>query len=127
MLVLWTPVVQERFNMTSKSLQSVDIVLSSVVLLYKLLELYVSELRNNYDILLNEAMCICKKDFFSNKSKRMPRRTLFLDEGDAEETLFTEKEKMKIETFIPIIDALINNLKSRNKAYIEKNEKFGFF
>jgi len=90
MLVLWTPIL-ETFDMTSKSLQSVDIDLSSVVVLYKSLELYVSELRNNFDILLNEAMCICKKNIFSNKSKRQSRRTVFFDESNAEETVFTEK------------------------------------
>ncbi|XP_025192654.1 zinc finger MYM-type protein 1-like [Melanaphis sacchari] len=72
MLVLWTPIL-ERFNMTSKSLQFVDIDL------------------NNFDILLNEAMCICKKDMFPNESKRQSRRTVFFDEDNAEETVFTEK------------------------------------
>lgn len=126
MLVLWTPIL-ERFNMASESLQFVDIDLSSVVVLYKSLELYVSELRNNFDILLNEAMCICKKDMFPNESKRQSRRTMFFDEGNAEETVFTEKEKIKNQTFIPIIDALITNLNSRNEAYSKINEKFGFF
>lgn len=41
--------------------------------------------------------------------------------------MFSEKENMKIKTFFPIIDALINNLNKRKEAYNELNEKFGFF
>jgi len=42
--ILWTPIL-ERFNITSKSLQCINIDLSSVVQLYKSLELYVCELK----------------------------------------------------------------------------------
>lgn len=75
-LFLWIP-ISERFNMASKSLESVDINLSSVVLLYKLFKLNVSEQRNNFDILLNKANCICKKYIFLNKSKKQSRSTVF--------------------------------------------------
>lgn len=37
------------------------------------------------------------------------------------------KDKMKIETFIPIMDTLITQLKKRNMAYTELYGKFLFF
>lgn len=112
MLVLWTPVL-ESFNVTNKSLRSVDIDLSLVILFYVNYILYVSEFRNNFDILLNEPMYVCKKDFFSNISKRNGRRTVFFNKGDAEETVFPGNEKkMKTETFIAIVNALIHSLNS---------------
>jgi len=40
----------ERFHLTSKQLQSVDIDLGTVVSLYKSLILYVSSMRNMYDV-----------------------------------------------------------------------------
>lgn len=126
MLVLWTPVL-ERFNMTSKSVQSVNIDLSSVVKLYESLKLYICELRNNFETILNEAISICEKDLFPNESRRQKRRTTFFDEGDAEDSVFSEKENMKNKTFFPIIDGLISNLNNRKEAYNELNEKFGFF
>lgn len=55
------------------------------------------------------------------------KRAVFFDEGGSEDIMFSEKENMKIKTFFPIIDALINNLNKRKEAYNELNEKFGFF
>jgi len=77
MLVLWTPIL-ERFNMTSKSLQCVDMDLSSVVKLYTSLELYICELRNNFETILNEAINICEIDLFPNDLKRQKKRLYFL-------------------------------------------------
>jgi len=77
MLVLWTPIL-ERFNMTSKSLQCVDMDLLSVVKLYTSLELYICELRNNFETLLNEAISICEIDLFPNDLKRQKRGLYFL-------------------------------------------------
>lgn len=72
-------------------------------------------------------MCFCENNISPHESKRQSRRIVFFNEGDAEGTVFTKKEKMKTETFILIIDALINNLNSQNEAYSKTNEKFGFF
>lgn len=64
--------------MTSKSLQCVDMDLSSVVKLYTSLELYICELRNNFETILNEAISICEIDLFPNDLKRQKKGLYFL-------------------------------------------------
>ncbi|KAL4085003.1 hypothetical protein QTP88_027852 [Uroleucon formosanum] len=89
--------ILERFDKTSKSLQLINIDLSCVVSLYDSLE------------------------------TRTKRRNIFFDEEPSGEVIFSNSDKMKNETFIPIIDALILQLNKRKEAYTKLYDKFGFF
>jgi hypothetical protein len=53
--------------MTSKSLQSFNIDLLSVVKLCSSIELYICKLRNSFETILNETISICEMDLFFNE------------------------------------------------------------
>lgn len=83
--------------------------------------------RNNFEIFLNEAQQLSGIDTFSGDKARKKIRKTFFDENLEGEIFYSSKDKMKNETFIPIMDALITQLKKRNMAYTELYNKFGFF
>lgn len=91
-LILWTPIL-ERLNMTSKSLQCINMDLSSVVQLYKLLELYVCELRNNFENLFNEAASICDMDLFPNESRRQKKKEQYFLMKEMRKIVCLQKKK----------------------------------
>jgi len=126
LLVVWTPLLV-RFDKTSTSLQLINIDLSSVVSLYDSLVCYIQEQRNNFEIFLSEAIKISGINKFSWEETRTKRRNIFFDEEPSGEVIFSNTDKMKNETFIPIMDALILQLNKRKEAYTKLCDKFGFF
>ncbi|GBP31891.1 hypothetical protein EVAR_16666_1 [Eumeta japonica] len=48
------------------------------------------------------------------------------DDGAAEEVVFRGKEKLKVDTYLPVLDMLCTELLRRLKAYREINNLFGF-
>jgi len=69
MLKVWTPILQ-RFDATSKTLQSKVINLSIIVLLYESLELYVQDYRKLFDDILNKSKELCGKLTFPREKSR---------------------------------------------------------
>jgi hypothetical protein len=49
-----------------------------------------------------------------------------LDSGRNADEVLQGSRKFKVETYIPLIDSLVNNLEKRSKEYEEIFEKFGF-
>jgi hypothetical protein len=49
-----------------------------------------------------------------------------LDGGRNIDLVLQGSRKFKVETYMPYIDSLVNNLEKRNKEYEEIFEKFGF-
>ncbi|GBP93223.1 hypothetical protein EVAR_69506_1 [Eumeta japonica] len=48
------------------------------------------------------------------------------DDGAAEEVVFRGKEKLKVDTYLPVLDMLCTELSRRLEAYREINNLFGF-
>lgn len=63
----------------------------------------------------------------SLQETRMKRRNRFFDEEPSDEVKFSNSDKMKNETFIPIMDALVLQLNKRKVAYTKLCDEFGFF
>lgn len=113
--------VMERFNATSKKLQSVDIDVGSVVLLYASLEEYLVSVRENFDIYEQRAKEMSGlQDYALDNTRKARREALLTDK------VMTGKDNYRINTFIVIIDCLLSELRKRKAAYKDLNAKFGF-
>ncbi|KAL4084944.1 hypothetical protein QTP88_027810 [Uroleucon formosanum] len=123
MIALWTPIL-ERFDATSKNLQRINIDLGCVVKLYESLEMYILDISNRFDNILNEAKHISGHEIFSFEEKRNKRKKCFHDDLNVQETIFHGQEKFKNETFLPICVTIILCLNERKMAYIEINKLF---
>ncbi|KAL5239307.1 hypothetical protein ACI65C_006717 [Semiaphis heraclei] len=125
MLKVWTPILQ-RFDATSKTLQSKDINLSIVVSLYESLEFYVQGCRKLFDNILNKSKELCGKSTFSWEKSRVIKKKRYFDDSNSTDTIHHGDDKMKNETFYVIIDTLSSHLCERKKAYINIHSNFGF-
>ncbi|KAL4090352.1 hypothetical protein QTP88_025209 [Uroleucon formosanum] len=78
MIPLWTPIL-ERFDATSKNVQSVNIDLSCVVKLYQSLEM-LQDIRNRFDNILVEAKQMNSKghEIFSFEEKEINEKNVFM-------------------------------------------------
>lgn len=73
-------------------------------------------------------LCVFVKKICSPMSPKDNHEGLcFLTKAMLKKLYLQKKKKIKNQTFIPIIDALITNLNSQNEANSKINEKFGFF
>jgi len=66
---MWTPILN-RFDSTSKTLQSTNIDLSIVVQLYESLEKYILDLREMFDNFLKDSQELSGKSAFSWEETR---------------------------------------------------------
>ncbi|XP_065679772.1 zinc finger MYM-type protein 1-like [Hydra vulgaris] len=123
MATLWGDIL-ERFNKTSKQLQSVEIDLETVVSLYESLIRYVLDLRSMFDIY--EERAINKSGHKTYRKIRKRKRKLTADEKREEETNFKIRDSLRINTYYAIIDKLHSELERRKLCYDEANKKFNF-
>lgn len=126
MATLWGDIM-ERFHLTSKQLQSVDIDLGTVVSLYKSLILYVSSMRNMYDVYEKKARLKSINKEYQDKIQRKKKRKLMNDETSRSDTELDGHQTFKIKTFLVIIDRLNGELRKRITAYEQVCENFDFF
>ncbi|XP_046735013.1 uncharacterized protein LOC124404722 [Diprion similis] len=61
----------------------------------------------------------------SQRTRSRSSRIIFF-EGPAQTVQLTGGDKLKTQTFLPIIDTLITHLKQRSDSYKEINQRFGF-
>ncbi|XP_065642178.1 zinc finger MYM-type protein 1-like [Hydra vulgaris] len=120
---LWGDIL-ERFNKTSKQLQSVEIDLETVVSLYESLIRYVLDLRSMFDIY--EERAINKSGHKTYRKIRKRKRKLTADKKREEETNFKIRDSLRINTYYAIIDKLYSELERRKLCYDEANKKFNF-
>ena len=73
MLKMWTPILN-RFNSSSKTLQSTNIDLSIVVQLYESLEKYILDLREMFDNFLKDSQELSGKSAFSWEETRKKKK-----------------------------------------------------
>lgn len=125
MLNVWTPILQ-RFDATSRTLQSKDINLSIDVSLYESLELCVQDYRKLFGDILKKSKELCGKLTFSWEKSRVIKKKIHFDDSNSIDTIHHGDDKMKNDTFYVIIDTLASNLCERKKAYINVHSNFGF-
>lgn len=120
MATLWGDIL-ERFNKTSKQLQSVEIDLETVICLYESLIRYVLDLRSMFDIY--EERAINKSGHKTYQEIRKRKRKLTADEKREGEINFENRDSLRINTYYAIIDNLHSELESRKFYYDEANKK----
>lgn len=128
--IFWNDVLM-RLNKTNKMLQKTTLTLSVAVKMLKSLTLYISEKRNKFDWYEKRANEIAPNSVYKDINKRIKKRSTRLTYFDNTDTpdpdvILEGSEKFKIETFLPVIDTLLNNLTKRSKAYENIFEIFGF-
>lgn len=124
MAVFWAAIL-DRINGVSISLQKKTIELRTAVdLLKSLLDFLISQrdLFDDYETKANE-----KTDTqYSDENQRERKRKRHHDDGSAEEVVLRGKEKLKVDTYLPVLDMLFTELSRRLEAYREINDLFGF-
>ncbi|GFQ85035.1 uncharacterized protein TNCT_75001 [Trichonephila clavata] len=115
----------DRINSVSKSLQKKTIELRTAVdLLKSLLDFLISqrELFDDYVTKANEK----NNTQYSDENQRVRKRKRHHDDGPAKEVVLRGKEKLKVDTYLPVLDMLCTELSRRLEAYREINDLFGF-
>lgn len=128
LVVFWSDIL-ERFTITSKKLQSINIDIFTVVELYESLIHYLKAIRNRksfvqYEDLAKENSHISNYDECENRERK---RKLHSDENNSNDTTFTKQEGLYINTYIVVIDTLLLELKGRKSAYDILLKKFSLF
>jgi len=118
------PPILKRFNITSKTLQTVNIDLSTVITLYDSLVLYLKEFRYKFDQIEQSAKQITDETQYSSELSRR-KKNIFFDEKNTEEIL-QGSHNMKTQTFFVIIDTMISDLTKRKIAYDKIYNQFDF-
>ncbi|KAB0803204.1 hypothetical protein PPYR_00174 [Photinus pyralis] len=127
MTIFWKKIL-DRTNATSKSLQEMTGSLTVACSLYDSLVKFVENLRNQSDDIESEAKQLQPNNqHYADFASRSRKRKKFADEGLGEEVLLTGRENFKINTFIPICDKLIRELKKRMESYSSVNDIFNIF
>ncbi|GFR10080.1 uncharacterized protein TNCT_578021 [Trichonephila clavata] len=123
MAVFWAAIL-DRINGVRKSLQKKTIELRTAVdLLKSLLDFLISqrELFDDYETKAN----VKTNTQYSDENQRVRKRKRHHDDGPAKEVL-RGKEKLKVDTYLPVLDMLCTELSRRLEAYREINDLFGF-
>lgn len=124
MVYFWNKIL-ERFNETNKKLQTVNIDLGTVILLYDSLYNFVNTLRDSFDMFETEAINLCKNESYQHDIRREKRRKLQFGEKQ-EDSALNGKDNFRVEVFLPLIDKLKVELSRRRESYIEINAEYGF-
>ncbi|GBP84617.1 hypothetical protein EVAR_55321_1 [Eumeta japonica] len=74
----------------------------------------------------NAAMAVFWAAILDRINGRVQKRKRHHDDGTAEEVVFRGKEKLKVDTYLPVLDMLCTELSQRLEAYREINNLFGF-
>lgn len=127
MTIFWNTLL-ERFNATSKSLQSIKIHLETVVHLYTSLTDFVIQLRNEemFEQFINKAKQSIPEEYKFDM-KRSKTKSILPGETRKNETkLQNGKDNLRINVYYPILDCISVELKKRQMAYTEVAERFDF-
>ncbi|XP_069494240.1 zinc finger MYM-type protein 1-like [Ambystoma mexicanum] len=125
--IVWNDILL-RFNETSKTVQKEDINLSVAVNIIQSLKLYVQEIRDKFNEYEVKAKAKAPEADYSDQGKRVKQRSSRLTgfEGAASDTVLQGRQKFHIETYLPIMDSIINGLTRRGDAYKDISNRFGF-
>ncbi|KAG8451982.1 hypothetical protein GDO86_003968 [Hymenochirus boettgeri] len=124
--VFWSYIL-ERFNATSRRLQSTDIEVSSVVRLYGGLLTLLQETRDGYDRFEKEAKDMSGLEEYKGATERERKIKLPFDVSHKGQVIQTPKDKFRVNTFLVMLDRLTSELQKRAEAYQQLSEQFSFF
>jgi hypothetical protein len=89
LLSTWSPILK-RFDATSKTLQSENIDLSTIISLYRSLKDYIENMINSYNTFLEEAQIRCSSKLFSWETSRTKKKSTFhINDLSSDEINFT--------------------------------------
>ena len=126
--LFWNDVLS-RYNDVSKTVQKQNVNLGVVVSLLQSLKLFTDSLRDRCAEYESKARAIAKHTEYTDITRRAlqrSRRITFL-EGPAPDTILDASNKFKVETYLAVIDSLVQGLSQRLAAYENIHGLFGFF
>lgn len=126
---IWSKILS-RINETNKNLQKENLTIDVGSKLFDSLAGFLSEIRDNFYSYESSAREKFPDSDYKDLHQRTKKRSIHLTlpgELTNKSTSFSGSEKFKIETYFPIIDTLITQLKIRGKSYKSINKLFGFF
>lgn len=89
---------------------------------------FVQSLRNDFHSFEDDAHVKVPEAEYSSIHQRPKKRSVCTtrNDGNAPDTILTDSEKFRIETFLPIVDSWAQGLSTRGAAYDSFNGKFSF-
>lgn len=127
MLEFWNRILGQ-FHKTSKALQDPKILLSTCAKLYASLGSFLHDMREHFDDIEQKSKDKLPGIDYKSVNKRKRKKKIQFNEcqpPDADEALLP-REKFRLKSFIPVIDALETNLKQRALAYDKIANIFSF-
>ena len=118
MLHFWSRVLG-RFHRASKALQKSELLLSTSAELYSSLVDFLSEIRDEFDEFDQQAKATLPNINYKAVTRRQRNAPDALSE-------LSSKQRFKINSFIPMLDALEANLRRRANVYSDIAEMFLF-
>lgn len=116
MSILWGFLLN-RLNVVSEKLQKVEIDCGLVVELYDSLIQLVTNTRENFDEFEKKAIEKSVTKEYKDLKTRKKIKSIFYDETRHNDLITSGREKFKIDTFLVILDHLLNELNKRRAAY----------
>ena len=126
--VFWNRIL-DRFNTTSKQLQSEQMDLNTAVVLLQSLEFFVQSQRDQFDEFERMGAQMSGTSEYRQQNQRIRRRNVRMDPLDYAKTAevqLSDKERFRAECFLPVIDKLLVALSTRISAYADICQRFGF-
>ena len=124
---LWSTIM-ERFNLTSKALQSATLALNNAVNMLHSLKTYVEGLRNKFEEFEEMGGKLTANEEYRDANIRKRQRSVKIKryDGSAEDAQLSPRDKFITEVFLPIVDNLVAALEKRLDAYKTVCSLFGF-
>ena len=125
---LWH-VLLDRFNQSSKTLQSQTLNLNAACGILQSLTEFVIQQRDAFDEFEKRGIHLSGMEKYTAQLKRKSRRNTRLDPldyGHCVESELSERESFRIKSFIPCMDSLIVCLQNRHSAYKDVAGRYGF-
>lgn len=123
MLVFWSTLLN-RFNVVSQKIQGIDTTMEEVLDLYQSLILLIDDTRENFDLYEEKAKELSINKMYTADVKRKKHRLLQADETNEGYIEFHGRNNFRINSFVPILDALKTDLTDRLQEYQAIFKKF---
>jgi len=116
MVNVWN-VILDRFNVVSQKIQNVSTNMREMLDLYKYVVDLAENNRNNFDHYEEIALKMLINKVYKNKTERKKYRRLHADKTNEGQVEFNRRSDFKINTFIPIIDKIRDQLENKYELY----------
>lgn len=124
--VVWDSIL-ERFHVTSKTLQKVNIDLATCVSLYESLHSFISSIRTEeaFTSYEDKAKLMVEDSTYRAEHARARKTKRLFNEMDSEVQL-SPRDSFRTSTYLPILDSLLTELVRRTEVYSNLTHRFGF-